>query len=205
MRAVAWTILLCACGGPPKGSPDGGDAFDSGAPPDTGPEPTGCYDVPIELTGGFGHYGEPFEPAPPVGAVATMVHGIQGPFWHIDTGIRLTSVHTSVSARPTVTLVSSGALISGRLGGTTTNESFLQLAPEGECAGSSVALRAFLDDVDPDEAVVEELVPHICPLDGEEVDITWEVRDLVDQRTATATVRATLALDPVDVPTCAAR
>jgi len=206
MRAVAAVLGLIACGGPPKGADHVGNS-DSAAPvdTDTGPPPTGCYDVPVGLSGGFAHYGEVFVPADPEGSVAPIIHGVQGPFWHIDTAIRVTSVHTSVSARPWVTLVSTGQIVSGMLGGTTTNEANLQLALEGECSGSAVALRAFLDDIDPDPNVSENLETHICPLAGEEVEVSWEVRDLVDGRIATAHVRATLALDPADESACAAR
>jgi hypothetical protein len=211
MRRVVALLALCACAAP---HPGGGSPVDS-APPapgdtsdtllveDTAPPPTGCYDVPVQVTGGFAHYNDPFVASPPTGGEVAMVHGVQGAFWHLDTAIRVEAIHSTVAARPTVLQLSTGQLISGVLGGTTTNLVNLALTMEGECVGTTAALRAYLDDVDPDPGVQETLAEHICALEGEEVEVAWEVADLVDGRIGTASVQVTLALDPADVPLCA--
>jgi hypothetical protein len=198
IRVPAAAALVAACAADPA---PGGDS--AGPPLDTGPFPTGCYDVPIELVGGFVHYGDPFVAAPASGGTVPIVHGVQGSFWHIDTGLSVGSVHGSVRARPVVTLLRTGRIISGDPASTTDNTAHLVLEPTGECSGTTSALRAWLDDVDEDPSVREGLITHICPLAGEEVEVRWEVTDLEDQRTATTSVTATLVLDPVDVEACA--
>jgi hypothetical protein len=67
-----------------------------------------------------------------------------------------------------------------------------------------VGVRAYLDDIDPDPVVFETLADHVCALSDAEVEIRWDVVDVTDFRTGTASIRAAIALDPADVDDCAA-
>jgi hypothetical protein len=204
-------VLLFACGPEESGSnpdPNETDAdtdsdTDSDTDTDTEPAITGCYDVPLTVTGGLNPANEAFTPAPPTGAIAQLVHGPQEG-WHFDTSFRVEATHDVVTATPLVTLVSSGALISGRtdvdeLGPRNDNVANVVLVLDGECSGTYTGARALVNDVDPDPDTSETLGEHICALDGAEVEITLEIVDLIDGRSGSATFRANLALDPMDV------
>ncbi|MBA2320871.1 MAG: hypothetical protein H0V89_06935 [Deltaproteobacteria bacterium] len=217
MREWACLIMLVACG-PKDGADETDIAVDSDSDADTDADTdgdtvedtddtdlpvTGCYDVPLVVEGGFGIAGDPFVAAPDTGSIAQLVHGPQGG-WHIETAFRAESTHSAVRVTPSVTLVDSGQVISGLTGDADVNHATLLLLLDGECSGLNTGLRAFIDDVDPDPAVAESLDGHICALDGREVDVSWLVVDVTDLREGTDTVRATLALDPIDVSDCAA-
>jgi len=210
MRGWAGLVLLAACGtkadvgGADEADTDVTGDADTDADTDTDTESpaTGCYDVPMGITGGFAEAGQPFVAAPDSGSVAQMVHGPQGG-WHVDTAIRVESTHDIVSATPSITVVSTGEVISGLTGAADFNhvpQEYLVL--DGACSGTITGLRAFIDDVDPDPAVLETLSAHICALDGAEVEFAWTVGDVVDGREGTDTARATFALDPIDVAEC---
>jgi hypothetical protein len=209
-RAWMWFVLTGCGTKEDDGSGGGADAdtdtdadtdadTDTDTDTDTEPPVTGCYDVPMVVTGGFGEAGDPFVAAPAAGSIAQMVHGPQGG-WHVDTAIRVESTHEIVAATPTITLVATGETISGLQGDLDFNHTTVFLVLDGECSGTLTGLRAFIDDVDPYSD--EDLAEHICDLQGAEVDVGWDITDVTDGREGTATVRATLALDPMDVAPC---
>ncbi|MBA2319914.1 MAG: hypothetical protein H0V89_02055 [Deltaproteobacteria bacterium] len=193
MRTFLVLLLVAGCASPPEtGDSDGSD---TDGPVDTdveGPAATGCYDVPIRLSGGLG--ADAFTAAAD-GAIAEIVHGEQpsGPAaWHVDTALSIEAIHPQFEALVTLTDVATGEMISGLGGVSDLNHGFFTLVATGECSGTYVGYRALLDDVVPE---TEDLATDICPLEGREVDVTWTVTDLVDDRAAETTLRVVLALD----------
>lgn len=196
---VAWAACV-----PRDKAGDGAPPVDTSArPPDTDATPavTGCYDVPMALTGG--HPGDGFRPIAD-GDVLPLTHGEQGgASWHLSAGLRVEHTHENVSVFTTVTLVSTGEMISGVQGLYDPNVAYVKLVPAGECAGDLWDARALLDDLDPGPTGGVDL-SDICALEGEEARIDWSVADLSDGRTATATATVVLTMDDDDVAACAA-
>lgn len=186
---------------PPTGSDttdtDPTDSVPTDTDTETTPVATGCYDVPLEVTGGFG--ADAFTPLAD-GDTVTMTHGVQstGAF-HLETPALIASTHETVSVLTTVTLTATGQVISGLQGAQDNNTVYLALVLSGECAGTAVGVRSFLNDVvpvEPDAGVLDSA--QSCALDGQEATITWSVTDLTDGRTGEDSVTVVLARDPFD-------
>jgi hypothetical protein len=169
---------------------------DSDADTDTEPAVTGCFDVPISVVGGYGASGATFR-ALHDGDAVQFTHGPQGG-WHIEGAVQVDHTDQAMALFSSITVVSTGVQISGVQGVDDANSANVLLSMSGECAGSFLGLRAYLDDVDPDPDALETL-DQICALDGQELDITWTATDLVDQRSGTASVRVIAQMDPTDL------
>lgn len=171
---------------------------DSDADTDPTTPPTGCYDVPLTVSGGYAPPNTPFAPLAD-GDPIPMTHGPQGG-WHIETAVSVDATHDTVKVLPTVTVVATGQVISGAGGESDANRALVVLTmdPSGDCAGEAVGLRAYLDDVIPET----ESEVDICPLSGAEVLLSWEVTDLSDLRVGQASVTGFLQLDPMDIAPC---
>jgi len=210
---VVW-LGLAACStaspddkGDETGSLDGDADTDADSDADTDPTttttttttpPTGCYDVPLVVSGGYAPPNTPFA-ALADGDPIPMTHGPQGG-WHIETAVSVDATHDTVKVLPTITVVATGQVISGAGGESDANRALVVLTmdPSGDCSGEAVGLRAYLDDVIPET----ESEVDICPLSGAEVTVSWEVTDLSDLRVGQTSVTGFLQLDPMDIAPC---
>jgi hypothetical protein len=172
---------------------------------DTGSAPDPCADGQIEVTGGFARFGEPFIAASATGNAIVMTYAPEVG-WLLETAIRVTHVHAAVGILPIVQVVADGRIISGApdtdtYGNTwNVNQQNLALLEDGACSGYTTGIDAYLIP-EPGSPTTPEM---ICPLAGSEVEVRWEVEDLLDGRTGSTSVRGILELDPYDVPRCAA-
>jgi hypothetical protein len=119
------------------------------------------------------------------GVSMTMVHGPQGG-WHVAASIRLGNLSPIVALHYTIDAGSVRV---------SDNRYRVQVLPEGTCGGWYPSMYGYLN--------VENLVngeadtpPEL--LGGSELLLTVEAMD-TEGRTATGTLRATAALDPIDV------
>ncbi len=129
------------------------------------------------------------------GDPVTMWHGPQGG-WHFDTGGLVTGSSLELTILPTVTVVGSGLQLAG--------DQDLWFAAleeyvEDTCTGYFWGKRAFIDDHLPGY----EYQQFICSLEGEEVEVCVDLRDVQTSGTATECIEAVAVLDPADEALCA--
>lgn len=192
------TLVLLACGPADDGEVAADASADTVTDTDVPPDATGCYDVPLVLTPGFGVAGGPFTPAPTSGGVIQVIRGEQGiPSWHVETAIRVASVHPIIEHTITIVNVATGEVISGLTGAADLNHGFVTLVSEGTCEGSITGLRGFLDDIVEGN---EDFERDICSLDGQELEIRWDITDIEDGRTASVSLTGIATMDPTVLP-----
>ncbi len=177
---LAALAILVGCTGGNGGN--GGD--DSG-------EDDGCIeDAPsFELgTGDFDYLA--ISPGDPL----TMWHGPQGG-WHFDAGGQVSGSSLELTILPTVTLTGSGLQLAGDQD--TWFAALEEYVPE-TCVGYFWGKRAFIDDHLPGIDYQE----FICSLEGEEVEMCVEIRDVETSGTSTECEVGIAVLDPADEPLC---
>jgi hypothetical protein len=191
-------LVLAGCAPAPGADPP---ATEPPETHDTGPAPDLCAEAQPEVTGGFGSLGDPFVAAQ-AGTAVVMIHPPDA-YHHLDTAVRVVGIHPLLAITPSVAVVADGRIISGLTypdDDWNQNTVYTQLLEDGPCSGTSTGVRAFLHPVPGEWTWLE----NICPLAGTEVEVRWDVEDLLDGRTSFSSVRAILALDPVDIAPCAA-
>jgi hypothetical protein len=161
---------------------DSGDTADTAcaAPSTTLPAECACETPSLEVGGGDASFEALAEGAP-----MTMVHGPQGG-WHVAASVRLRNLSPIVALHYTIDAGSVRV---------SDNRYRVQVLPDGTCGGWYPSMYGYLNVaglVNGEADTPPEL------LGGSELLLTIEAEDL-EGRTASGTLRATAALDPIDV------
>jgi hypothetical protein len=128
------------------------------------------------------------------GDVVTMIHGPQGG-WHVWTSVVTHGSEPEVRIRPAIEAPDLGIRVTDP-----DLESFVALVyDDAACEGTHWGERAYLDT---DRDSGPKGLEFVCSLDGQNLELTVEVADLVSGRSASGTVSVVAALDPVDVADC---